>query len=72
MKVRFHEEAKREFYEAIRFYRMIDSVVADTFVRKVEDALHVVSVQPLTFPLTSGGKRRYLLKRFPFGIYLYH
>jgi toxin ParE1/3/4 len=69
MKVRFHAEARKEYHAAIEFYRSIDPTIAGHFVEKVEYGLRAVSLRPRTFPLIDAYFHRYLLKRFPFGIF---
>ncbi len=69
MNVRFHAEAKKEYREAIQFYRSIDKQLAEHFVRQIDRALQQLSLRPRTFPILAGPFRRFLLKHFPFGVH---
>lgn len=65
----FHVEAESEFTEAIRYYLEIDSRIADSFISEIEHGINAIRRNPLTWPIVERDVRRYLVHRFPFGIY---
>jgi len=69
MKYGFHAEAEREYIEAITYYREIDSKLATAFISEIEHGIRAIQRNPLTWRIIGNDVRRYLVHRFPFGIY---
>jgi plasmid stabilization system protein ParE len=65
----FHAEANLEFADAIHHYLAIDSRLAESFISEIEHAVSTIRRNPLTWRIVEGDVRRYLVQRFPFGIY---
>jgi len=66
--VKFHSEARKEFFEAAEYYE--DQVVGlgDGFIDEVEKVLEVIEQQPLSGTKITKTERRFLASRFPYGI----
>lgn len=67
-RVDFHQEAGREFDEAVDWYRAQSATVARAFLREVHRALDLISRNPESWPVFEGNARRILLRRFPFAV----
>jgi len=67
----FHPEADRELIEAAQFYEARRTGLGDQFLDAVESALGQIQRHPLLWRRVRGDLRRYLLRRFPYGI-IYH
>ena len=65
----FHAEAELEYAEAIRHYLSIDWRIAENFISEIEHGIAAIQRNPLTWKIVDGDVRRYLVHRFPFGIY---
>jgi hypothetical protein len=63
----FHPEASLEYGEAVDYYIEINPLLADAFVGEVEHAISMIRKYP--WRLVDENVRRYLVHRFPFGIY---
>lgn len=66
MTIRFHAEARKEFFEAAEYYE--DQVVGlgDDFIDEVEKVLKVIEQQPLSGTKITNTERRFLVSRFRF------
>lgn len=69
MKFGFHAEAELEYARAIHHYLAIDSRIAEGFVSEIEHGISAIQRNPLTWRIVEGDVRRYLVHRFPYGIY---
>jgi toxin ParE1/3/4 len=69
MKFGFHPEAEKEYAEAIRYYLKINPQLAAGFVSEVEHGVKMICRHPLVWRVIDQDVRRYLIHRFPFGIY---
>ncbi len=65
----FHAEAESEYLEAIRYYLAIDPRLADIFISEIEHGISAIRRNPLTWRIVEKDVRRYLVHRYPFGIY---
>jgi plasmid stabilization system protein ParE len=65
---RFHPEAKKEFREAILWYRDRNPNAATEFRVAVSGAVKEVAKTPHRWPKHLHGTRRFVLGRFPFSI----
>jgi len=65
----FHAEAELEYAEAIRYYLTVDSKIAEGFISEIEHGISAIRRNPLTWRIIEDDVRRYLVHRFPFGIY---
>lgn len=65
---RFHPEARKEFREAILWYRARNPHVSTEFRIAVSDAVRQVARAPHRWPKYLHGTRRFVLSRFPFSI----
>lgn len=68
MIIKFHSEARKEFFEASEYYE--DQVVGlgDGFIDEVEKVLEVIEQQPASGAKITKTERRFLVSRFPYGI----
>lgn len=65
----FHPEASLEYGEAVDYYIEINPLLADAFVGEAEHAISMIRKYPNRWRLVDENVRRYLVHRFPFGIY---
>lgn len=63
------DEARAEFYEAVRWYSDISEQLSDRFIEAVERATQLISEHSLRFPIVYRGRRRVFVQRFPYGLY---
>ena len=68
----FHPDAQRDFVEAIQFYRKIDPRLAEDFITAIDEGILAIRANPRTWRALGKNIRRYLVRRFPFGIYYTH
>ena len=68
MIIKFHSEARKEFFEAAEYYE--DQVVGlgGDFIDEVEKVLDVIGQQPASGTKITKIERRFLVSRFPYGI----
>jgi plasmid stabilization system protein ParE len=69
MKDRFVEEALVEFISAARYYSQQVPGLGDAFVDEVEARLGAILNGPEVWRVIEDDVRRYLIHRFPYGIY---
>jgi plasmid stabilization system protein ParE len=68
MRIKFHSEARNEFFEAAEYYE--DQVVGlgDVFIDEVEKVLNVIELQPVSGAKITNSERRFFVSRFPYGV----
>ena len=66
--VEVHPEARRELAAAFEWYFERSVQAAESFLLEVERAFGVIAGAPTVWPRWQAGTRRYLLRRFPYGI----
>jgi len=66
--IKFHSEARREFFRSANYYE--DQVVGlgDIFIDEVENVLEVIEQYPSSGTKITSTERRFLVSRFPYGI----
>ena len=69
MRFLFHPLAEKEYESAFEYYLEISPDVAKSFVELVESGIKKVCEFPKTWPVVEEDIHRFLLHRFPFGIY---
>ncbi len=69
MRFWFQPEALAEYSDAIRYYQETGAELAAAFIEEIEHAVRAIRRNPDTWRLVEGDVRRYLVHRFPFGIY---
>jgi len=69
MRYVFHPDALREYSEATGHYKKISPGLGKAFVREVETSVRKILSAPETWRVVEEDVRRYLLHRFPYGIY---
>jgi len=65
--VEFDPRAGEEIYKAAQYYEE-QAGLGDEFVAAVEKGVESIQLFPGAYAVVSGPYRRYLLKRFPYGI----
>jgi plasmid stabilization system protein ParE len=65
----FHPEAAEDYLTASRYYTEIEASLGAAFVHSVEDAMEQISRHPLAWQPVEEDVRRFLLPRFPYGLY---
>ncbi len=69
MTYRFVDEALAEFIDAGRYYNQRVPGLGDEFVDEIEAGIEVILRGPDVWRIVEDDVRRYLVKRFPYGIY---
>lgn len=64
----FHPDIRDEVQVGYDWYNVKSSGLGEEFLKELDLAFELVQKQPLTWPEFSNDFRRYLLKRFPFGV----
>ena len=67
--VLWSDEAKAEFYGAEQWYAEVSGQLSKRFVQAVEDTVQLIAESPLRFPVVHRGRRRALVKRFPYSLF---
>ena len=68
MRVTFHEEAKAEFLEAVRYYEDRVPGLGHALIDDVEQALREIPDSPSACPTIGAGIRRRILRKFPYSL----
>lgn len=71
MQIRFHPEVAQELIAAVRWYDSKVSGLGDQFMQAFARGLNVITRSPHIGPVFAATSRRFLLRRFPYGI-IYH
>lgn len=69
MRHRFVDEAAAEFLAAGRYYNRQVPGLGDAFVDEVEAGIGIILEGPAVWRVIEDEVRRYLIRRFPYGIY---
>ena len=69
MKHFLHPEALEEYLGAVSYYADISPRLAESFVNAFEYGIKEILTYPRAWQIMEEDVRRYLIKRFPFGIY---
>ena len=69
MIVRYHALAKREISQVTRHYARERPELGAEFHAELNSAIETIASDPLRFEQVRPAIRRYLLDRFPYGIY---
>jgi len=66
--LRFHPDIYHEVKNAYDWYESKSEGLGEDFLRESETAYSLIQRLPDTWPVIKRGFRRYLLKRFPYGV----
>ncbi len=69
MKYVFHSDALQEYSEAAMYYKKISPELGKAFVDEVETSVRKILSAPETWRIVEEDIRRFLIRRFPYGIY---
>ncbi len=69
MRVIYHPDAEAELLKAVQFYEQRVSGLGQRFLREFEAAIAAIEEAPERWQIMEGEIRRYLMKRFPYGVY---
>lgn len=72
MRIQFLETAQAELDEAIIYYNQQRAGLGDEFLDEIVGALDRIARFPVAWHILSKRTRRYLLRRFPYGIIYQH
>jgi toxin ParE1/3/4 len=64
-----HPEALEEYLGAVSYYADISPRLAESFINAFEYGIKEILTYPSAWQIMEEDVRRYLIKRFPFGIY---
>jgi plasmid stabilization system protein ParE len=65
----FHPDALEEYLGAVSYYADTSSRLAESFIKFFESGIEEIGAYPEAWQIIQEDVRRYLIKRFPFGIY---
>lgn len=65
MTIKFHSEARKEFFEVSGYYEEQVVGLGDDFIDEVEKVLNVIEQQPYSGTKISNTEQRFLVSRFP-------
>ena len=68
MKIKFHSEARREFFKASAHYEEQAVGLGNDFIDKVEGVLAVIAKQPFSGTKVTEKEQRFLVSDFPYAI----
>ncbi len=68
MTIKFHSEARKEFFETSEYYEEQVVGLGDDFIDEVEKILDVITQQPYSGNKITKKERLFLVSRFPHGI----
>lgn len=68
VKLVYAVEAREEIVETARYYENCKSGLGRAFLEELESAVQVIQENPLRWRRIKGVFRRYLLRKFPYGI----
>ena len=66
---RYHPEAAEEFLEACVHYSEISPELGRAFYDSIEAGIERIVAGPRIWPVIEDGVRRFVVNRFPYGIY---
>jgi plasmid stabilization system protein ParE len=64
----FHPEALEEYLGAVAYYANISPSLAESFINALESGIQEILTYPEAWQIVGEDVRRYLIKRFPFGV----
>jgi plasmid stabilization system protein ParE len=67
-RIEIHHEAEQEIRAAAQYYEEKLRGLGNQFLDEIDDGLAQIRKFPMAWSLYEGEYRRYLLKRFPYGI----
>jgi len=68
MSIKYHSEAKKEFFEAAEYYENQVVGLGEEFIYEVENVLEIILQNPLAGMKITSNERRFLTNRFPYGV----
>jgi toxin ParE1/3/4 len=69
MRLIYHPAAEAELLEAVRFYEGRLTGLGERFLEEFESAISTIVETPEAGQKVEGDLRRYIMQRFPYGIY---
>ena len=69
MKLTYHPAAEAEILAAARFYDHAIKGLGTQFLDEFDFSIAMILEAPERWRIIKGDKRRYLMRRFPFGLY---
>jgi toxin ParE1/3/4 len=66
---RYHPEAAEEFLAACIHYAGISPELGRAFYESIEGGIETILGGPRVWPVIEDGVRRFVVRRFPYGIY---
>ena len=68
LELKFHPDIYQELNDAYYWYESKSIGLGDDLLNELDKAFSLILNLPNTWPVLSGNFRRFLLKRFPYGI----
>lgn len=69
MRVIYHPDAEAELRKAAEFYEARVPGLGARFLAEFEAAISTIQAMPEAWQIVEGDLRRYLMRRFPYGVY---
>jgi hypothetical protein len=67
-RIRFHELARRELFEARDYYDDLVYRLGEKFIIEIERCLNIIKTNPLAYPVVKQNVRKAVVIKFPFSI----
>jgi plasmid stabilization system protein ParE len=67
-KLEYHPDIHQELSDAYNWYELKSEGLGEDFLKELDHAFSLIQNTPRTWPVISGKFRRFLLKRFPYGV----
>lgn len=68
LELEYHPDIYEELNEAYSWYENRLKGLGEDFIEELDHAFSLIKTMPKTWPILTGKFRRFLLKRFPYGI----
>jgi toxin ParE1/3/4 len=69
MRITYHPDAEEELFEAAQFYEGRVRGLGVRFLQEFDTAITRIAEGPVRWPIVEEDLRRYVMRRFPYGIY---
>ena len=66
--LRFHPDVQQELRDAYLWFESNAEGLGEDLLQELDQSYLVIQQIPMTWPAVAPGIRRYLLKRFPYGV----
>ena len=68
LELKFHPDVYQELDDAYHWYESKSEGLGEDLLNELDRAFSLIQNSPYTWPILSSNFRRYLLKKFPYGV----